>query len=115
MSSPRFGRIVWVDLLDPQGRNPKCRPAVIITPDPEIVPDGVVKVVGVSTRLDAAPAEVVVALQWDPRGNCRTGLREQSIAVCSWVQTVQVTAIQGYAGMVPPIQMTEIARKMASG
>ena len=34
------GRIVWVELLDPQGRNRKCRPAVIVTPDADIRDDG---------------------------------------------------------------------------
>jgi hypothetical protein len=34
------GRIVWVELLDPQGRNPKCRPAVIVTPDADLKDDG---------------------------------------------------------------------------
>ena len=112
MSSPCFGRIVWVELPDPQGRNPKCRPAVIITPTPDIVPGGVVRVVGISTRLDAAPPEVTVALQWDPRGNCRTGLREQSVAVCNWVAHVPLSAIQGQGGVVPPRQMMEIAAKV---
>lgn len=48
------GRIVCVELLDSQGRNPKSRPAVIVTPDEEIQPDGEVWVVAISTRLDAA-------------------------------------------------------------
>jgi hypothetical protein len=34
------GRIVWVELTDPQGRNPKCRPAVIVTPTEDIRADG---------------------------------------------------------------------------
>jgi mRNA-degrading endonuclease toxin of MazEF toxin-antitoxin module len=39
MSQPCHGRIVWVELPDPQGRNPKRRPAVILTPTEEIQPD----------------------------------------------------------------------------
>ncbi len=41
--APRYkqGRIVWAELLDPQGRNPKFRPAVILDPtdDPVRVSD----------------------------------------------------------------------------
>jgi mRNA-degrading endonuclease toxin of MazEF toxin-antitoxin module len=51
------GRIVWVELLDPQGRNRKCRPAVIVTPDADIRDDGEVWVIAISTQLDEAPAE----------------------------------------------------------
>jgi hypothetical protein len=32
MSSPSHGRVVWVTIPDPQGRNPKRRPAIILTP-----------------------------------------------------------------------------------
>src|SRR4029077_19453103 len=49
MSSPGYGRIIWVEILDPQGRNPKCRPAVILTADADIRPDGEVWVVAIST------------------------------------------------------------------
>lgn len=56
------GRIVWVELLEPQGRNPTCRPAVIVTPDSDIRPNGEVWVVAISTQLQEAPAEVQVEL-----------------------------------------------------
>ena len=36
MSQLCRGRIVWVELSDPQGRQRKCRPAVIVTPDADI-------------------------------------------------------------------------------
>ena len=65
------GRIVWVELPDPQGRNPKCRPAVIVTPSADIKPDGEVWVVAISSQTDAAPAEVQVELPWDRRDHPR--------------------------------------------
>src|SRR5438552_7296188 len=80
------GRIVWVQLPDPQGRNPKCRPAVVVTPDADIRADGEVWVVAISTQLDQAPAEAQVELPWDRRGHPRTGLRERSAAVCTWME-----------------------------
>lgn len=75
MSSPQFGRIVQVEVLDSQGRNPKVRPAVIITPDEAIRWDGEVDVVAITTQLDQAPEDDQVKLQFDPRGTCRTQLR----------------------------------------
>jgi mRNA-degrading endonuclease toxin of MazEF toxin-antitoxin module len=58
------GRIVWVELLDPQGRNPKCRPAVIVSPDADIRAAGEVWLVGISTQLDEAAPEAQVELPW---------------------------------------------------
>ena len=112
MSSPSYGRVIWVELLDPQGRNPKCRPAVIITPTDEITPDGEVRVVGISTQLDAGPHEVQVPLQYDPRAACRSGLREQCVAVCNWIVRIPVVSIRDYAGTIPGKTMHEIGEKV---
>jgi mRNA-degrading endonuclease toxin of MazEF toxin-antitoxin module len=43
------GRIVWVELLDPQGRNRKYRPALVVSPDVNIRDDGEVWVVAISS------------------------------------------------------------------
>lgn len=61
MSQLCRGRIVWVELLDPQGHNRKCRPAVVVTPDEEIQPDGEVCVVAITTQPGEAPRE---AQEW---------------------------------------------------
>jgi mRNA-degrading endonuclease toxin of MazEF toxin-antitoxin module len=101
-----------VELLDPQGRNPKCRPAVIVTPDAEIQPDGAVWVVGITTQLDEAPAEVQVELPWHRGGHPRTGLKERCAAVCTWMEKVNVSAIQGFAGVVPGRQLLDILSRI---
>jgi mRNA-degrading endonuclease toxin of MazEF toxin-antitoxin module len=64
MSFPCRGRIVWVELPDPQGGNPKRRPAVIVSEVPEDRPDAEVWVVAVTTQVDAAPADASVELPW---------------------------------------------------
>jgi mRNA-degrading endonuclease toxin of MazEF toxin-antitoxin module len=106
------GRIVWLELLDPQGRNPKCRPAVIVSPDADIGADGEVWVVGVSTQRNEAPAEVQAELPWDPRKHPRTGLRERCAAICTWMKKVKVLSIQEYAGVVPGRQLLEILTRI---
>ena len=113
MSSPQFGRIVQVEVLDPQGRNAKVRPAVIVTPDEAISPDGEVDVVAITTQLDQAPEDDQVKLQYDPRGTCRTQLRQVCAAVCTWRVRVRVADIRGYLGVVPGRQMLEINAKIA--
>lgn len=112
MSSLCRGRIVWVELLDPQDRNRKCRPAVIVTPDADIRDDGEVWLVAISTQLDASPAEVQVELPWDRRGHPRTGLRERCAAVCTWMVKVNVADIQECAGIVPGRQLLDILSRI---
>jgi mRNA-degrading endonuclease toxin of MazEF toxin-antitoxin module len=106
------GRIVWVELLDPQDRNRKCRPAVIVTPDGNIRDDGEVWVVAISSQLHEAPAEVQVELPWDRRGHPRTKLKQRSAAVCTWMEKVAVTSIQGVGGTIPGRQLLEILTRI---
>ena len=108
------GRIVRVEVLDPQGRNPKCRPAIIVTPTEEILPDGVVTLVGITGSLDAAPAEVQVALPWHRQGQVGTGLTKPCVAVCTWLFTRPVSSIQESRGIVPDRQMLQILDKIKS-
>lgn len=112
MSNLCRGRIVRVEVLDPQNRNPKCRPAVILTPTEEIQPDGDVVLVAITGRVDAAPAEMQVALPWQAQG--RTGIRltKPSVAVCTWVFTSPISKIQSYGGIVPDRQLLQILDKI---
>jgi mRNA-degrading endonuclease toxin of MazEF toxin-antitoxin module len=108
------GSIVWVELVDPQGHNPKRRPAVIVTPSADIQDDGEVWVVAISSQLDAAPADVQVELPWHSRGHPRTGLKERCAAVCTWMERVRVAAIEQSAGTVPGRQLLDILARIRS-
>ena len=88
MTTPCRGRIVWVEITDPQGVNPKCRPAVIVTPTEEIQPDADLLVVAISTQLQNAPPEATVELPWDRKGHPKTGLKVRCVAVCTWLAKV---------------------------
>ncbi|HEV2949813.1 MAG TPA: type II toxin-antitoxin system PemK/MazF family toxin [Gemmataceae bacterium] len=112
MSQLCRGRIVWVELLDPQGRNPNCRPAIIVTPDDDIREDGEVWVVAISTQLNQAPAEVQVELPWHRSGHPRTKLKERCAAICTWLEKVSVANIRGLAGTVPGRQLLEILTRI---
>lgn len=81
---PSIGEIVSViDMLDPNGRNPKLRPAVIVA----TVEAGFI-VVGISSRLDIATELTHVMLPWESGGHPRTGLNRKSAAVCFWYEIV---------------------------
>lgn len=111
MASPlQQGRIVYAELLDPQGRNPKRRPAVVLTPTAEIQSDGEVVVAAISKQVDQAPPEVSVEIPWQHDGHPRTKLNRRGVAVCSWLVTLPVASIQpgDVGGVVPFAQMARI-------
>lgn len=112
MPKPERGRIVWVELLDPQGRNPKCRPAVIITATEEIKPGESFVVVGISTELAQSLPQDHVELPWDRKKHPKTGLKERCAAVCSWLKEIHAADIQEYAGVVPGKRLVEILQKV---
>ncbi|AMV29549.1 PemK-like protein [Gemmata sp. SH-PL17] len=111
MSSPlQQGRIVWIEVLDPQGRNPKRRPAVVLTPTVEITAEGEIVVAAMSTQIDQSPPNVSVEVPWHRDGHPRTKLNRRNVVVCSWLITVSVAAISpgDVGGVVPFAEMARI-------
>lgn len=111
MSSPLHqGRIVWVELLDPHGRNPKRRPAVILTPTDEIDEEGDVVVAALSSQTDQSLPEVSVEIPWHRDGHPRTKLDRRNVVVCTWLMTLSVASIQpeDIGGIVPFAQMARV-------
>ena len=99
MATPlRRGRIVWIELLDPQGRNPKRRPAVVLTDTPDIRADGVLLVAGVSPALGLAAPGLGVALPYNPTGRVSTKLRKPCEVVCDWLASVPLAAVEPTEG-----------------
>ncbi len=104
------GRIVWIELFDPQGRNPKRRPAVILTPTNEIRAGSDVVVAAISSQTDQSPAEVSVEVPWHRDGHPRTKLNRRNIVVCTWLVTIPVDAITeaDLGGMIPFAEMAKV-------
>ena len=106
MTAPlRPGQIVWVTLPDPQGRNPKTRPAAVCS----VSATGVVGVVAITSQIGRAPPEVTVPVPWQRNGHPRTKLRRPSEAICSWAATVPAASVQATTGRVPLTEMNLIA------
>jgi mRNA-degrading endonuclease toxin of MazEF toxin-antitoxin module len=105
------GRIVWVELPDPQGRNPKIRPAVVLTPTADIKSAGTIQVAAITGETTGAPPESSVFLPWLKTGHPKTGLSKPSVAVASWVVSIPVSAIQSMRGIIPTQQMLELLGK----
>ena len=106
------GSVVWVRLLDPDGRNPKCRPAVVVTPSREIVSTGSVFVVAASTSFSTPLPNNKVELPWSSTGHSRTRLTKPCVVVCDWVVEIAVENIERVGGVVPPAILAEILRRL---
>jgi mRNA-degrading endonuclease toxin of MazEF toxin-antitoxin module len=107
------GRIVWVELTDPQGRGPKVRPAVVLTPTAAIASAGTIVVAAISSQIGMAPPERTVPLPWHrDRKQSRTGLTEESEVICDWLRELPVAAVRGTSGVVPTNQLMQIIGKV---
>ena len=95
------GSIVWVRMTDPNGVNPKERPAVVVTPTEEIVPGEALVVVAVTSTFTRPLPTNRVELPWHNSGHPVTGLRRRCIAVCDWLIAVDQVAIINVVGIVP--------------
>jgi mRNA-degrading endonuclease toxin of MazEF toxin-antitoxin module len=110
----QFGDIVLVSsLLDPQGRNPKDRPAVIVTPTAEIDPLLPLQVAAVTTFLPSPLPDDHVLLPWQRPRHPKTGLNKRCAAVCSWLARIDEDRIIRHVGIVPGKQRVEIVSILA--
>lgn len=101
------GCIIWIEVLDPNGQNPKTRPLVVITATSEIASKAVVAAVAVSTKISRPAVADEVPLPWSPSQDPITGLYAECVAKCRWVVPVDKSKITKYRG---PIDSKLIAR-----
>ena len=77
-----YGDIIPVAALDdPRGRNPKDRPAVVVTPTDEIDETGSVETVAITTILPDPSTDDHVLLPWQRPDHPRAGLNKRCAAV----------------------------------
>jgi mRNA-degrading endonuclease toxin of MazEF toxin-antitoxin module len=116
---PRYGEIVLVSkLVDPRGRNPKDRPAVIVTRTEEIDSGAPLVVVAITTTLPEPLPDDYVSLPWSRPRHPRTGLNERNAAVCHWLAVIEEATVIRTIGQVPTPQLAridEILRRLAGG
>jgi mRNA-degrading endonuclease toxin of MazEF toxin-antitoxin module len=115
----KYGDIVIVSgLPDPQGRNPKDRPAVVVTPTEELEAGRPIFVVAITTTLLAPLPNDYVRLPWSRPRHPRTGLNDKNAAVCHWLAQVDEVQIVRAIGRAPTAQLAQIQgilRRMAEG
>ena len=110
MPTPERGRIVLAEVSDPQRRNPKCRPLVIISATENIKPGEPILTVAVTGTFNRPLDSDCVELPWHRDGRVQTELRMPCVAKCSWQQTIQQANIKAYKGLVPAKAMLAILK-----
>lgn len=108
MPKPEQGRIILVAVADPQDRNVKIRPAVIISETSQIQADGRIACIAVTSSLPDKLPDDCILLPFQLGGQTRTGLRKRSAAMCSWPFETTEDKIVKYLGIVPPKILDEI-------
>jgi mRNA-degrading endonuclease toxin of MazEF toxin-antitoxin module len=106
------GRIIWATICDPNGKNPKERPAVIVTATAELRADGPIVVVAITSRLKDPLSPDHVELPWQRGGHPRTGLKKRCAALCAWLIVIRPSDITEYAGVVPESKMRAILERI---
>ena len=106
--------VIGSRLLDPQGRNPKDRPAEIVTPTEELNVDAPIYVVAITTTLPDPLPDDHVAIPWQRPRHPRTGLNERNAAVCHWLARVEPERIDRVIGFVPNAELAAIQGDVTS-
>ncbi len=112
MAALQQGRIIWVTVRDPNGENPKERPAVIVTATEEIRPEQPFVAVAITGTLPRPLPPEYVELPWHRSGHPRTGLRKRCAAVCTWLIETQARDVKDCGGIVPESQMRAILERL---
>jgi mRNA-degrading endonuclease toxin of MazEF toxin-antitoxin module len=113
VSRPERGRIIRATVLDPQGRNPKVRPLVIVSRTEDIKSGETFLAVAISGELPKPLPDSYVRLPWHPQRHPRTGLKKDCAAICTWYVTLTEADITEYGGIVPSAQMQAILTRLA--
>jgi mRNA-degrading endonuclease toxin of MazEF toxin-antitoxin module len=107
------GQIVLVDVPDPQGRNRKIRPVIVVTPSDEIVANELVVAVAITGTLPKKLPADHVLLPYHNDGHPRTGLRRRCAAVCSWLIEFHPEDVKEVKGVTPKKELAEILDKIS--
>jgi mRNA-degrading endonuclease toxin of MazEF toxin-antitoxin module len=112
----RFADIIFAEIRDLNGQNPKTRRVVVLTPDVELAAGSPIVVAGVTGPLpDPLTADYVKLPYKNPPGrHPKTGLTKDAAVLCTWVVAITLSDIKGRSGFVPPAHMAIVNAKTAA-
>jgi hypothetical protein len=83
----RYADIIFADVLDPNGENPKIRRMVVLTPDAALASGFPIVVAAVTGTLPTPLTSDYVVLPYKnpPGRHPKTGLTKKAAVLCSWI------------------------------
>ncbi len=111
----RFADIIFAEVLDPNGQNPKTRRVVVLTPDSALAAGFPIVVAGVTGTIPnpLTPDFVRLPYKNPPGRHPKTGLTKEAAVFCNWVVAITSNDIRGRSGFVPPAYMVLVNAKTA--
>lgn len=113
MPSLCLGRIITVKIDDPQRRNPKPRPAVIVSKTDEILPGAKIVVAAITTTFTTPHGPDQIPLPWQHQGHRTTKLNKPCVAKCDWLRIIDQSEVRKVGGMVPDARLRQILARIA--
>ena len=106
-----IGRVVWLNVSDPQGGNPKRRPCLILDIDSN---GTVVACVATTSRFDAAALrdDEIPRPSGTPDNPSRLGLDRPTVAKCSWLVIIPSEAAVPQGINLSQPERNEITRRV---
>ncbi len=110
---PRYADILFAEILDPNGQNPKVRRVVVLTPDDALAAGYPIVVAAVTSTLPSPLTDDYVRLPYknSPGRHQKTGLTKRAAVLCTWIDQISEQDIQGRSGFVPPALMAIVHSK----
>jgi hypothetical protein len=111
----RFADIVFAEIPDTNGLNPKVRRAVVLTPDDALAAGFPIVLAGITATLpDPLTADFVVLPWKNPPGrHPKTGMTKRGAVLCTWLIPINANDVLGRSGFVPPAYMALVNSKTA--
>ena len=104
----RQGSLIWATIPDQNGKNHKCRPAVVLTPTEEIDPSDTIVVAAGTTKFTEPLPDNKVKLPWHRNGHIVTGLKLPTAVVCEWIVEISLNEVVKIGGMCPERHFNKI-------
>ena len=112
VDEPELGRVIWADVVDPQGRPAGEHAAIILTTKAEYAAGQPIKAVVISSKLHLGTPGAMVMMKHlkRERGHPRTGLTKKCAAMCNRIVSVEESDIRRYCGLIYGKDLEEILK-----
>ena len=94
------GRIVWAVAPSSRGGGKK-RPFIVATRRVDILKGSNILAIGCSTVCSEPHMPIEIRLPSKPDGKCITGLKQDTVAVCDWIEAFSSGIVFEMGGIVP--------------